>query len=185
MNRSNHSEIESGNSAININIAEMSLPLMHENIFNFRCKIWYTCLSNENKPKPSISTNFLKFWHYFTLRAHTEVMLHDHRQFTMWNTILSAPLSAHMLSINKMYINGFIIFRQLATRTLRHYRPSSDNVWESSGLCSWTTKNNEQACLKLSKGTQFLHNQRPVDSALFIPQHFIRKQTPPPPVHSD
>lgn len=36
MNRSNQSETESGNSAININIAEMSLSLTHENILQFQ-----------------------------------------------------------------------------------------------------------------------------------------------------
>lgn len=36
MNRSNQSETESGNSAININIAEMSLSLMHGNMLQFR-----------------------------------------------------------------------------------------------------------------------------------------------------
>lgn len=36
MNRSNQSETESGNTAININIAEMSLSLTHENMLQFQ-----------------------------------------------------------------------------------------------------------------------------------------------------
>lgn len=67
------------------------------------------------------------------------------------------------------------------------YIQSSDNAWESSQSYKfWSVQlnypeweNNEQACLKLSKGTHFLHSQRSVDSALFIPPHFIRKQTSP------
>lgn len=36
MNRSNQSETESGNTAININIAEMSLSLMHGNMLQLQ-----------------------------------------------------------------------------------------------------------------------------------------------------